>query len=98
MKAVSIFVALLLMAGGTLLSCGKEVKGLAEEIRLLKEENSFLKAENIGLKKELEELYKKFDEKIGTEGRNTAQQKVDSGEALKPKAGVKPEGANKKRQ
>lgn len=84
------------MAGG-IVSCGKEVRGLTEENRLLKEENSFLKAENIGLKKELEELYKKFDEKVTTEGRNAAQQKVDSGETLKSKAGIKPEGANKKR-
>ena len=79
------------------MSCGKEVKGLTEENRLLKEENSFLKAENIGLKKELEELYKKFDEKVSAEARNAAQQKVDSGEALKPRPVVKPEGANKKR-
>ena len=96
MRATLILVVLLLMAGGTV-TCGKEVKGLTEEIRLLKEENSFLKAENIGLKKEIEELYKKFDEKIGTVGRDAAQQKINPGETVKPKEGVKPEGANKKR-
>jgi len=96
MRAVLIFVSLLLIAG-VAVSCNKEVKGLAEEIRLLKEENSFLKAENIGLKKEIEELYKKFDEKVGTEAAIATQQKANPGGTVSPKEGRKPEGASKKR-
>lgn len=95
MKAISIFIALFLMAGG-FVSCGKEVKDLKEETRLLKEENNFLKAENVGLKKEIEELYKKLDEKIdaGTEG---AKQKAEAKEAVKAKGSAKTEeGVNNK--
>jgi regulator of replication initiation timing len=97
MKIASIFVTLLLVFTGGIVSCGQETKGLTEEIRLLREENNFLKAENIGLKKEIEELYKKLDDKGGAEGRNAAQQKPISAEAAKPKENVKSEGASKKR-
>jgi hypothetical protein len=97
MKVVLIFVALLLVSTGGIVSCGQDAKGLTEELRLLREENNFLKAENIGLKKEIEELYKKLDEKGGTEGRNAAQQKPSSGEVAKPKENTRSEGASKKR-
>ena len=86
MKAVIIFILLCLIAAG-LSSCDRESKGLKEEIRLLKEENSFLKADNISLKKEMEELYKRLDDKIGSQGKEAVKIKDSANvdEAVKKK-------------
>ena len=97
MKVAPIFVSLLLMLTGGIVSCGQDAKGLTEEIRLLREENNFLKAENIGLKKEIEELYKKLDEKGGAQIKSATPQKPVSAEPAKLKENARSEGANKKR-